>query len=74
LIIDICNNSTPDKGIYLSKKYLKQINDIKKFNYDHIYLNKRLNPFKNYARLVVLEIFNELLDEYKGEETLYEID
>ncbi|MEQ8154363.1 MAG: HD domain-containing protein [Clostridiaceae bacterium] len=74
MIIDICNNSTPDKGIYLSKKYLKQINEIKNFNYEHIYLNKRLNPFKNYARLVILEIFTALLEEYKGEETLCKLD
>ena len=34
LIIDVCQNSSPKKGICLSDKFLAQLNTIKKFNYD----------------------------------------
>ena len=37
LIIDICENSSPEKGICLSPNFLEQINSIKNFNYEHIY-------------------------------------
>ena len=74
MILDICHNSTPEKGIYLSENYLNQIDAIKKFNYDHIYFNKRLEPFKNYTALVISELFKTLLNAYKEEETIYEIE
>lgn len=49
LIIDVCNNSTPDKGICLSEKFLNQLKTIKDFNYKYIYNNKRFNAFKAYS-------------------------
>ena len=33
LISDICENSTPEKGICLSSRFLEQINSLKDFNY-----------------------------------------
>ena len=74
MILDICHNSTPEKGIYLSANYLKQIDAIKKFNYDHIYFNKRLEPFKNYTALVISELFTTLFNAYKEDDTIYEIE
>lgn len=74
MIIDICNNSSPNKGICLSENYLKQINDIKKFNYEYIYCNKKLEPFKHYTTLVISELFKALLNGYKGDSTIYEIE
>ena len=41
LIIDICRNSSPEKGICLSEKYLKQINEVKDFNYRYIYITTK---------------------------------
>lgn len=69
MIIDICNSSSLEKGISLSKTFLEQINEIKKFNYDHIYKNKRLNPYMHYSELVITEIFNVLLDCFDGKHT-----
>lgn len=66
LIIDICKNSTPEKGICLSNKFLEQLNKLKKFNYQYIYGNKRLIPFKLYSELVLTQIFNTLLETYDG--------
>lgn len=64
MIIDICKNSSPEKGICLSQKFLKQLNEIKDFNYEYIYNNKRLNAFKDYSELVITKIFNLLIDTY----------
>ena len=73
LIIDICKNSTPEKGICLSDHFLEQLNTIKKFNYEYIYVHKRLISFKKYARLVLNEIFNVLMDTYDGIHSLDKI-
>ena len=51
LIIDICENSSPEKGICLSPNFLEQINSIKNFNYEHIYGHQRLHPYKEYSKL-----------------------
>lgn len=67
LIIDVCKNSSPDKGICLSEKFFRQLNEIKKFNYEYIYKNKRLDTFKKYTELVITEIFNILLETYRWE-------
>lgn len=66
LIIDICKNSTPDKGICLSEEFYKQMKMLKDFNYKYIYDNKRFEPFKKYAELVINEIFEVLMDTYNG--------
>lgn len=66
LIIDICNNSSPDKGICLSPRFLEQLDTIKQFNYEHIYHHERLVPFKEYSRLVLNQIFNTLKKTYDG--------
>lgn len=66
LIIDICENSSPDRGICLSPRFLEQINAIKDFNYKHIYDHERLIPFKEYSKLVINQIFNILKKTYDG--------
>lgn len=69
MIIDICNNSSPTKGICLSPKYNQQLEDIKAFNCEHIYRHKRLEPFKHYSELVITQIFDSLLSMYDGKHT-----
>lgn len=64
LIIDVCNNSTPDKGICLSEKFLNQLKTIKDFNYKYIYNNKRFNAFKAYSDLVLTQIFDVIYNAY----------
>ena len=66
LIIDICENSSPDKGICLSKRFMEQINSLKNFNYEHIYNHERLLPFKEYTKLVINQIFDTLIKTYDG--------
>lgn len=63
-ITDIIENSSIDKGICLSDESNKMMKAIKDFNYKKIYLNKRLNPYRRYAELIINQIFAMLLDYY----------
>ena len=69
MIIGICNNSSPSKGICLSSKYNQQLKDIKAFNYENIYKHTRLEPFRHYSELVITQIFDALLNMYEGRYT-----
>lgn len=64
MIIDLCKNSSPESGLCLSEPMSRQLNDIKDFNYKHIYLNDRIQPFNNYSRLVLRELFAKLMSFY----------
>ena len=66
LIIDICENSSPEKGICLSPKFSDQIDAIKDFNYKHIYQSDRLQPSNEYFKMVINQIFNLLKTTYNG--------
>ncbi len=70
LIIDLCNNSTPEKGLNLSFQMSEHLNTIKKFNYNNIYSNPRLQPYKDYSAMVLKHIFECLLALYDKENTL----
>lgn len=70
MIYDVCRNSSPEKGICLSETFHEQLKEIKQFNYEFIYRNKRLDVFTKYARLVLEQIFLSLLDCYDAEDTL----
>ncbi|NMA85024.1 MAG: HD domain-containing protein [Epulopiscium sp.] len=74
LMIDLCENSTPEKGITFSKKYVDLINEVKKFNYKHIYMHTRLDPFKNYATLIIKSFYEFLLELYDSTNTLQRLD
>ena len=70
LIYDICSNSSPENGLRFSDENLKLLNDIKKFNYEHIYFNKHLQYPFDYFKLVINQIFNVLAECYYNENTL----
>lgn len=64
LILDICSNSTPEKGICLSERFMEQITELKDFNYKYIYDHERLKAFKAYSAMIINHIFNELYEKY----------
>lgn len=64
MIIDLCENSSPEHGLCLSEEMSQQLNAIKKFNYENIYLNKRLKPFELYSELVINQLFDALASYY----------
>lgn len=73
MIIDLCENSSVKKGLCLSKTMSDQLDRLKKFNYEAIYHNERLRPYKEYSRLVIRQIFQILYSCYRGESTLFEM-
>ncbi len=74
LVSDVCEHSSPEKGICLSNTYSDYLKEIKKFNYDKIYNNPRLKHFEDYAKLVINSIFNTLYSSYNGAETFAELE
>lgn len=74
MVIDICQNSSPDHGICMSRKFNDQLNEIKSFNYEYIYRHFRLEPFQHYSELVITQIFQALLRFYDGEHTWDRLD
>lgn len=74
LVSDVCEHSSPEKGICLSDTYAGYLKEIKQFNYEKIYANARLKYFEDYAKLVIHSIFNTLYSAYCGAETFAELD
>ncbi|MBE6555498.1 MAG: HD domain-containing protein [Ruminococcaceae bacterium] len=69
MINDLLEHSTPEKGLLLSEPYRALMDDVKRFNTDHIYSHPRLAPFCRYAHLVLCELFAALAAHYRGAET-----
>lgn len=74
LICDLCENSSPEKGLHFSEKSLRIINKIKEFNYKNIYFSNRIQPSNRYFKLIINEIYNLLKSTYDGKNTLKNID
>lgn len=74
MIINICKNSSLEKGICMSEEFYHQLTEIKDFNYQHIYKHPRLQPFMHYSELVLTQIFEKLLSLYDGKHTFYSLD
>jgi dGTPase len=72
-IIDLCNNSNKDNGIYLSPDNLYLMKAIKDFNYQRIYKHWKIENYKQYVELIIRSIFDMLKRFYDGEKTLKEI-
>ncbi len=70
LIYDLCQNSSPEKGLCFSNESLNLINKIKEFNYKNIYFSKRLQPSIRYFNNIINEIYNILKSTYDGKNTL----
>ena len=70
LVCDLCENSSPEKGLCFSQKALNLMNKIKEFNYKHIYFSRRTLTSIKYFELVINEIYNILKECYDKENTL----
>lgn len=73
LIIDICKNSSPEKGICLSPERKERLDKFKAFNYENIYKNSRLEPYKHYSELIISEVFQALKNMYDGKHTIHNL-
>ena len=74
LIYDLCENSSPEKGLCLSENALNLMNRIKAFNYKYIYASDRIKPSTRYFRVVINEIYNLLKSMYDGKNTLHKLE
>lgn len=74
MIIDLCNNSNPDKGLCLSDKMSELLNEIKRFNYENIYANPKMAVYTKYSRMIIEELFDALISCYRGEDTIRYLD
>ncbi|MCR5613562.1 deoxyguanosinetriphosphate triphosphohydrolase family protein [Treponema sp.] len=61
LIVDMCEQSSPEKGLCFSDEYFKFILELKKFSFTKIYSHWRLKEFQNYARDVIETIYRTLM-------------
>lgn len=66
LVTDLCQNSSPEKGICFSDVSFNLLNKIKAFNYKNIYLCEKLQASDRYFELVITEIYNTLASSYDG--------
>ncbi len=67
MIINICQNSSPEHGISMSRKFYDQLRAVKDFNYEHIYKHPRLEPFNHYSALVLTQLFETMYACYEGD-------
>lgn len=65
LIVDLCEQSSPEKGLCFSEEYFKFILELKKFNFAHIYNHWRLKEFAIYATNVIETLFRTLMRAYE---------
>ena len=70
LVSDLCQNSSPEKGLCFSDDAFELMNKIKAFNYKNIYSCKKLTPSHNFFELVLNEIFNTLKSTFDYNNTL----
>ena len=70
LVTDLCENSNPDIGLNFSKENFEMLNQVKQFILEKVCMNKRLEPFMDYANLVIRTVYNFLKDYYDGRATI----
>lgn len=73
LVYDLCNNSSPEKGLCFSEETFNLIKEIKKFNYKNIYLSDRLKPSAEYFKLVLNQIYQTLKQTFDGKDSMKRI-
>ncbi len=66
MVCDICDYSTPERGIALSPRFSELMNRTKELNYRYIYKHPRFGPFTRYAKLVIDEVYDALKNAYTG--------
>lgn len=69
-IISICENSSPESGIRLGDEYNDLLNEIKAYNYDKIYRNKKFDVYRNYVKSLIRSIYMVLIEAYDTQNTI----
>lgn len=66
LIYDLCINSNSVDGLCFSSKMYDLINNLKKFNYEKIYLSDKLLASTHYFELILNSIYDLLKESYNN--------
>ena len=61
LITDLCENSSINNGICFSNKCSNLINEVKAFNYTHIYSHPKIQAYKEYSGLIIKSLYDFLM-------------
>lgn len=69
LAIDLCMNSSIKDGLVFSPEKFELMNTVKSFILEKVCMNERLEPFRDYAGLVMRTIYNILKNYYDGRNT-----
>ena len=70
LVVDLCENSSPEEGLRFSEEAMETMRLIRKFNSEKIYKNDKIEPTIRYFTVLMNEIFYTLKREYNGENTI----
>ena len=60
LIVDLCQQSSPEAGLVFSSAYFKFMKKLKSFNFANIYNHWRLQEFEHYATVIIHTIYRLL--------------
>ncbi len=71
LITDLCENSSPEKGLCFSQDAFNKINE---FNYKYIYNCQRIQPSNRYFNIVLTEIYSLLKSTFEQDHTLENVE
>ncbi|MBQ7158430.1 MAG: dNTP triphosphohydrolase [Treponema sp.] len=61
MIVDLCEQSTPEKGLCFSDQYFRFITELKRFSFANIYNHWRLREFQKYASNVLGTLHDTLI-------------
>lgn len=70
LVVDLCENSSPEEGLKFSEEAMETMRLIRKFNSEKIYKNEKIEPTIRYFTVLINEIFYTLKKEFNGENTI----
>lgn len=73
LVSDLCENSSPEKGLCFSDNAFQLIDKINEFNYKNIYCCERILPSNRYFKIVLNEIYSLLKSTFDKKFTLKNI-
>ncbi len=73
LTYDLCENSNIDDGLCFSEETFKLINDVKKFNYNNIYLSDKQIASTKYFEIIINALYDTLKESYKNREKIERI-
>ena len=70
LIYDLCENTSPEKGLKFSDEAFEFMNKLKEFNYKYIYTDERLELSSEYFKIILNTIYNVLKKYFTEKEKL----